>query len=118
MANPLYQRISVSIGSMTTPRVSAISYGRSAIKEAPDFNPTGLVNNDVIVYDATNHTFEGRSPDILSANLTISGANDLNFPTFANGYVMVYNANTSTFFGESPSVFAQTIQTNLDAGYF
>jgi len=114
MANPLYQRIN----NINTPTVSSISYGRSAIKQAPDFNPTGLKNNDVIVYNANTQTFHGANPDILVANLTISGATDLNYPSFANGYVMVYDANSSTFFGESPSTFAQTIQTNIDAGYF
>jgi hypothetical protein len=117
MAAPLYQRIKL-VSSVNTPRVSAISYGRTSLKTASDFNTSGLANNDVIIYNAANQTFEARNPDILSANLSIAGASDCDFPSFANGYLMIYNANTNNFVGESPSVFTQNIQINLDAGFF
>ena len=56
--SPTIQNINVQVGQGTTPRVTSISYGgKNSLKSASDLSLTGVVDGDIIVYQANTNSF-------------------------------------------------------------
>lgn len=50
--------VNVQVGQPTTPRVQSISYGaKNSLKTASDLNLAGLIDGDIIVYQANTNSF-------------------------------------------------------------
>jgi len=57
------------INNINQPRVRAITYGRTALTSASDFNSTGLTNGSIISYQANTQSFIAESPNTFIQNI-------------------------------------------------
>jgi hypothetical protein len=61
--------ITARINNINQPRVRAISYGRTALVAASDFNTNGLTDGSFISYQANTQSFVAESPNTLIQNI-------------------------------------------------